>query len=175
MFQIFDFERVLINHLRKRACSLRTWVTIPARHSHQRAYGANPPWRRRRRTAPPNLHQRSSDPGRRLYASRHCLPQWGVEQAVTNQVVDIGLLMQTAEPARVILDVERIDVVADRGYFKIEDIEACEKAGLTPQVPKPQRTGGAQGLLHQGGVPLRSGPGRLYLPGWKNSGAAPPR
>jgi hypothetical protein len=88
---------------------------------------------------------------------------------MTNQVVDIGLLMQTAEPARVILD------VADRGYFKIEDIEACEKAGLTPQVPKPQRTGGAQGLLHQGGVPLRSGQGRLYLPGWKNSGAAPPR
>ncbi len=31
------------------------------------------------------------------------------------------------------------DVVADRGYFKIEDIEACEKAGLTPHVPKPQR------------------------------------
>ena len=62
-----------------------------------------------------------------------------VAQAVTNQVVDIGLLMQTAEPARVILDVERIDVVADRGYFKIEDIEACEKAGLTPHVPKPQR------------------------------------
>jgi hypothetical protein len=62
-----------------------------------------------------------------------------VEQAVTNRVVDIGLLMQTADPARVILDVERIDVVADRGCFKIEDIEACEKAGLTPHVPKPQR------------------------------------
>jgi transposase len=62
-----------------------------------------------------------------------------VEQAVTNQVVDMGLLRQTAEPARAILDVERIDVVADRGYFKIEDIEACEKAGLTPYVPKPQR------------------------------------
>jgi hypothetical protein len=45
----------------------------------------------------------------------------------------------TAEPARAILDVETIDVVADRGYFKIEDIEACEKAGLTPHVPKPQR------------------------------------
>jgi transposase len=62
-----------------------------------------------------------------------------VEQAVTNQVVDMGLLTQTAEPARAILDVENIDVVADRGYFKIEDIEACEKAGLTPYVPKPQR------------------------------------
>ena len=32
-----------------------------------------------------------------------------------------------------------IDVVADRGYFKVEDIEACEKAGCIPHVPKPQR------------------------------------
>jgi transposase len=62
-----------------------------------------------------------------------------VEQAVTNQVVDMGLLKETAEPARAILDVETIDVVADRGYFKSEDIEACDKAGLTPHVPRPQR------------------------------------
>ena len=44
-----------------------------------------------------------------------------VEQAVTNQVVDMGLLTQTAEP------------------IKIEDLEACEKAGSIPHVPKPQR------------------------------------
>src|SRR4051795_3892000 len=62
-----------------------------------------------------------------------------VEQEVTNQVVDMGLLKQTAEPAREILGVEQIDVTADRGYFKIEDIEACEEAGLIPHVPKPQR------------------------------------
>ena len=62
-----------------------------------------------------------------------------VDQEVTNQVVDMGLLTQTAEPARALLEVETIDVVADRGYFKIEDIEACEKAGMTPYVPKPQR------------------------------------
>ncbi len=62
-----------------------------------------------------------------------------VEQAVTNQVVDMGLLTQTAAPAREILGVEQIDVVADRGYFKAEDIEACEAAGMTPHVPKPQR------------------------------------
>ena len=62
-----------------------------------------------------------------------------VEQAVSNQVVDMGLLHQTAEPARAILGVEEIDVVADKGYFKIEDIEACEKASLVPHVPKPQR------------------------------------
>src|ERR1700677_883806 len=62
-----------------------------------------------------------------------------VEQAVTNQVVDMGLLTQTAEPARQVLGVETIDVVADRGYFKAEDIEACEKAGCIPHVPRPQR------------------------------------
>jgi transposase len=62
-----------------------------------------------------------------------------VEQQVTNQVVDMGLLQETAEPARQILDVETIDVVADKGYFRTEDIAACEKAGLTPHVPKPQR------------------------------------
>ena len=62
-----------------------------------------------------------------------------VEQAVTNDVLDMGLLQQTAEPARQILDVETIDVVADKGYFKSEDIEACEKVGLTPHVPRPQR------------------------------------
>ena len=62
-----------------------------------------------------------------------------VDQAVTNQVLDLGLLTQTAEPARAIRGVEQIDVVADRGYFKFEDIEACEQAGMTPHVPKPQR------------------------------------
>jgi len=62
-----------------------------------------------------------------------------VEQQVTNQVVDMGLLTQTAEPAKEVLGVERIAVVADRGYFKIEDIEACEKAGIDPYVPRPQR------------------------------------
>ena len=62
-----------------------------------------------------------------------------VEQQVTNQVVDMGLLTQTAEAAKEVLGVETIDVVADRGYFKIEDIEACEKAGIVPYVPRPQR------------------------------------
>jgi transposase len=62
-----------------------------------------------------------------------------VEQQVTNQVLDMGLLTETAEPAKEILGVGTIDVVADKGYFKIEDIEACEKAGMQPYVPRPQR------------------------------------
>jgi IS5 family transposase len=51
----------------------------------------------------------------------------------------MGLLTQIAEPAKEVLGVERIAVVADKGYFKIEDIEACEKAGKDPYVPRPQR------------------------------------
>jgi transposase len=62
-----------------------------------------------------------------------------VEQQVTNQVVDLGLLTETAEPAKEILGVETISVVADKGYFKIEDIEACENSGILPYVPRPQR------------------------------------
>ena len=58
-----------------------------------------------------------------------------VEQDVTNQVVDMGLLTQTATPAREVLGVETIDVVADRGYFKAEDIEACEKSAAFPTSP----------------------------------------
>ena len=78
-----------------------------------------------------------------------------VEQAVTNQVVDMGLLMETSEPAREILGVETIDVVADRGYFKIEDIEACEQAGCVPHVAKPQRGSSVREGLLQGRVPIR--------------------
>jgi len=62
-----------------------------------------------------------------------------VEQQVSNQVVDMGLLTQTAEPAKEVLGVQTIDAVADKGYFKIEDIEACENAGIVPYVPRPQR------------------------------------
>ena len=100
-----------------------------------------------------------------------------VEQAVTNQVVDMGLLTQTAELAREILDVETIDVVADRGYFKIEDIEACaERAGCIPHVPRPQRgLLGPRELLPQGRVSLRRGARRLCLPGREGADADPPR
>jgi transposase len=61
------------------------------------------------------------------------------EQEVHSQVVDMGLLATTAKAAMEALGVERIEAVADRGTFKIEDVEACEAAGITPYVPKPVR------------------------------------
>lgn len=61
------------------------------------------------------------------------------EQEVTNQVLDYGHLTCTAKAAKDMLGVETLEVVADRGYFQAEDIEACEQAGMTPFVPKPNR------------------------------------
>ena len=34
------------------------------------------------------------------------------------------------------LGVEKLDVVADRGYFNSEEIRACEEAGITVTLPK---------------------------------------
>ncbi len=61
-------------------------------------------------------------------------------QQVHSKVSDRGLLAQTATAARENLAVDEIDVVADRGYYKMEDIEDCEAAGITPYVPKPDRS-----------------------------------
>ena len=52
-----------------------------------------------------------------------------VDQEVTNQVVDMGLLQATAEPAREILEVDRIDVVADKGYFEPRTSRLARKPG----------------------------------------------
>ena len=62
------------------------------------------------------------------------------EQQVHSKVSDLGLLAETAAEARENLDVDEIDAVADGGYYKIEDIEMCEANGVTPYVPKPDRS-----------------------------------
>jgi transposase len=68
--------------------------------------------------------------------AKHKLIAW---QHVTNAATDMGLLAGTARAAREALDVERIDAVADMGYYKGEDIEACEASGVTPYVARPER------------------------------------
>jgi transposase len=43
--------------------------------------------------------------------------------------------------AKAAMGVERLDVLADRGYFSGEEIVACEAIGVTPYVPKPLTSG----------------------------------
>ncbi len=62
-----------------------------------------------------------------------------VEQHVTNAGSDMGFLAETAGAAKDLLGVDQIDAVADMGYYAGEDIAACERAGITPYVARPQR------------------------------------
>jgi transposase len=62
-----------------------------------------------------------------------------VEQHVTNAATDMGLLATTAGAAKEALGVEHIAAVADMGYYKGEDIAACEANGITAYVARPQR------------------------------------
>jgi transposase len=43
--------------------------------------------------------------------------------------------------AKAAMGVERLEVLADRGYFSGEEIVACEAMGVTPTVPKPLTSG----------------------------------
>ena len=42
-----------------------------------------------------------------------------------------------ANETKTALGMEKLDAVADRGYFNSEEILACEEAGITVTLPKP--------------------------------------
>jgi transposase len=69
-----------------------------------------------------------------------------VTHEVTNVGNDRAQLSPIAKQAKAALEVERLEVVADRGYFDSEEILACENADITVTLPKPQTSGAkAQG------------------------------
>lgn len=53
---------------------------------------------------------------------------------VTNCCTDQGLLKQVADNAREMLEIQTIEVVADKGYESREDIENCVLSGIVPNV-----------------------------------------
>ena len=64
-----------------------------------------------------------------------------VAHEVTNVGHDRTQLTNMAKQAKEALDTGALSVVADRGYFKSEEILACEKAGIETYLPKPQTSG----------------------------------
>ena len=54
---------------------------------------------------------------------------------------DRGQLSAMAAKAKAAMGVDGLEVLADRGYFSGEEILACERAGVTPYVPKPFTSG----------------------------------
>jgi transposase len=64
-----------------------------------------------------------------------------VAHEVTNVGSDRSQLATMAQAAKTALHSGNLDVVADRGYFKGEEILTCEETGITVTLPKPQTSG----------------------------------
>jgi transposase len=60
-----------------------------------------------------------------------------VTHDVTNEGSDRSQLFHVAKETRATLDVDKLNAVADRGYFDSEEILACENAGISVTLPKP--------------------------------------
>lgn len=69
-----------------------------------------------------------------------------VAHEVTMHGYDRDALSMMAVAARDAMAPDRIDAIADKGYYKSEEILACEEAGIEVVVPKPQTSNaGARG------------------------------
>jgi transposase len=64
-----------------------------------------------------------------------------VTHKVINEGNDRSQLSPMAKDAKATLEAEALDAVADRGYFDSQEILACDEAGITVTLPKPQTSG----------------------------------
>ncbi len=53
---------------------------------------------------------------------------------VTNKQNDIGLLAPMAKEAKDLLELDKAEIVADKGYYKSEDLKECENNNITAHV-----------------------------------------
>jgi transposase len=64
-----------------------------------------------------------------------------IAHEVTNVGSDRSQLAKTAKAAKEVLQVDKLEAVADRGYYHGEEIKACADAGITVTLPKPLTSG----------------------------------
>ncbi len=64
-----------------------------------------------------------------------------VAHEVTNVGSDRSQLASTAAAAKEALGVDKLEAVADRGYYNSTEIKACDDAGVTVTLPKPMTSG----------------------------------
>jgi hypothetical protein len=64
-----------------------------------------------------------------------------VTHEVTNVGSDRAQLARVAKETKATLRADRLEAVADRGYFSSEEILACDQAGITVTLPKPVTSG----------------------------------
>ena len=64
-----------------------------------------------------------------------------VTHEVTNVGNDRSQLAHIAKEAKAVLQADKLEAVADRGYFNGEEFLACEEAGIAVTLPKPLTSG----------------------------------
>jgi transposase len=64
-----------------------------------------------------------------------------VTHEVTNSGSDRAQLANMATQAKAVLGVDKLEAVADRGYYSGEEIKACEDADIAVTLPKPATSG----------------------------------
>ena len=76
-----------------------------------------------------------------------------VEYDVSNSASDAHALRPVAAAAKLVLGVERLRAVADKGFYDASEVAKCLEAGITPYVPRPDSYGRGRGA--GSGVPTR--------------------
>ncbi len=64
-----------------------------------------------------------------------------IAHEVTNSGSDRAQLANMAMQAKAVLGVNKLEAVADRGYYSGEEIKACEDADIAVTLPKPATSG----------------------------------
>jgi len=64
-----------------------------------------------------------------------------IAHEVTNVGNDTAHLANIAEQAKAVLQVDKVEAVADRGYFDSQKSLDCNRAGIELTLPKPERSG----------------------------------
>ena len=64
-----------------------------------------------------------------------------VTHEVTNSGSDRAQLANVGKQAKAVLQTDKLEAVADRGYFNSPEILACHEAGITVTLPKPMTSG----------------------------------
>jgi len=64
-----------------------------------------------------------------------------VTHVVTNVGNDRAQLAPMARAAKAVLKVDKLEAIADRGYFSGDELLACHKDGITATVPRPDTSG----------------------------------
>ena len=64
-----------------------------------------------------------------------------IAHEVTNSGSDRAQLANMGQQAKAVLKVDKLEAVADRGYFNSPEILACDEAGITVTLPRPMTSG----------------------------------